>query len=1282
MNKLFTKIATLSVGLAMAIGVGVAVGSSGKDVKAVSAADTTVSLDFSSNAYGITTTQGNQTLTGAGATYGFEFAKGDGSGAKYNSSDKYVLFGKAGTYFRNTSAPASSYISAISWTYSGGVSTNVQLSLSYGASALTAESSPITSFGKAAKGDTVSLTPTDTTKSYFFVYVTNAYNCQITSFSVTWSPTGGGTTDSVSVSLSTNSLSIDKYVSTTASLTATATTTGSATAGLSAVSSDTSVATVSTASPTSGTAFTVTGVAVGTATITVKSTWDNTTSATCTVTVSDSTPTPSYDGELAFHFEGADVHGSSTGYSAREADVDSGTTSKISSAHWQITVGNNSAQLGTNANSSNLSKATIGNGSFSAASGIASALGITTTTQKYSAAICTTALSNIYEVDLIFTGTNGGNITQAWVLSSANGTNWEVEATKTSSITTGSSFNFTKNDDARQYAFVAYWNLTNSGGLKGFELKLYGEYPEEQTITASADSGYTDETITLTTNATSANWTITANTAGATISPSTGKTTTITPASAGSVTVQAVATGYTTVSKTVTFSVRPVNPFITPSKVSTSGYTGQNETISFTYGNLNGTLGVQSSNTSAVTVDTPSYSAGTGSVKLNFVGAGNEVPVYFKDGGTTLATLKVTITASTVTITGLPATEDAYIGRTLNLGSTITVTAVGSYTDAVSWESDDDSIATVSSTGVITGVSSGTVDITVTAVSDANVYMTCSVTVDVAPLDTTYVFATNYSTYASTWTTTYGAKSLNGKTDVGGDYNATIALERANKQSSGVGSAEPFLASPKSTTTSPILVFTLNETGYKIKEVVVAFTQRGAATPTFNLYKGNSCSGEALDSAVIGTSNTLEISNLNDVSFSLDCIATNEANNVGAALTSIYISIEAISSFGTLDHITVTGMPNVVYHVGETFSFTGFAVTAFDGVDELTANFKDVTGDVETDLDNPSAFVDGDVPGFDCEVQYSGDGGSDSTSFHVYVYALAEYELVTSEPADWSGQYLIVGSETVEEVTTNYAMNGALSNIDVEGNHKVVSPDGNNIIESGQELEWTISAVSGGYSIQGKSGKYIGSKTDKNNGMLVSDSAITNTISISGSDVTISGTNTYNLSFNSTGNGRFRYYSSGTVKLYRLKVSDKADEFAQLFLGAFTCDNSGENKPTFAWKVENVTRWSWSLLASEYNNLTSVEKEQFRLGVASQTGTNIEQAIARYDYIVGKYFKTGLDTSFTDFMNRNPKAIGSGKVLSEFIGNSNGAALIIIVSTLVSLTAIGGYFLFKKKKQN
>ncbi|GEM_PF-5032353 len=552
---------------------------------------------------------------------------------------------------------------------------------------------------------------------------------------------------------------------------------------------------------------------------------------------------------------------------------------------------------------------------------------------------------------------------------------------------------------------------------------------------------------------------------------------------------------------------------------------------------------------------------------------------------------------------------------------------------------------------------------------------TTSVTVNFEeqPLETTYDFTTNFSTYASEWSNSYGNhEGLNGETDIGGDYAATIDLF-ASKQTSTITDRPVFATKTASGSYTQVLKFTLTEIGYKIKQVTVTFAQWSSKTPSIALYKGGSVSGTALDTATIGTKNTLTTSNLNDTVFTVGYSDGNTLSNVQSGLTSIYITLEALAGFGTLDHISVTSMPNVVYHVGETFSFTGFAVTAYDGADETTANFKDVTASVETDLDDPTPFVDGDVPGFDCEVSYSGDGGSDTTSFHVYVYALAEYKLVTSAPTDWSGNYLIVGTNANSDLV---AMNGGLTNPDLEANYKVVSADANDVIEAGQELEWTIASYSTGYSIQGKSTKYIGRET-ADNGMNVSDAALVNTLSISGNNVTIAGSSSsYQLTFSTTGD-RFRYYTSGTVQLYKLVVSDNADAFAQTFLGAFTCDATGNSEPTFTIK-EGSTYWTWALLATEYDTLTAVEKKQFRLGVASESGDNIAKALARYDYIVAKYGTS----KYSNFMSRTITPLSSsGIVLSNVIGNNGTTISLIIVVSLVGLTAIGGYFFIRKRKE-
>ena len=176
----------------------------------------------------------------------------------------------------------------------------------------------------------------------------------------------------------------------------------------------------------------------------------------------------------------------------------------------------------------------------------------------------------------------------------------------------------------------------------------------------------------------------------------------------------------------------PAVHFATPTKDSTSGYTGQNDVVEFAYGNLDDSLSVSANNGNVSASIQNDNGVDTAEVKIIFVNAGSS-EVYIKDGSSILATINVTITASSVTITGLPSEKALYVGSIRDLGSKISVSAVGSYSEDVTWESGDDSIATVDGSGVVTGVAAGNVDITVTSDDYPSATMTCSVTVYEVP---------------------------------------------------------------------------------------------------------------------------------------------------------------------------------------------------------------------------------------------------------------------------------------------------------------------------------------------------------------------------------------------------------------------------------------------------------------------------------------------------------------------------------------------------------------------
>ena len=148
------------------------------------------------------------------------------------------------------------------------------------------------------------------------------------------------------------------------------------------------------------------------------------------------------------------------------------------------------------------------------------------------------------------------------------------------------------------------------------------------------------------------------------------------------------------------------------------------------------------------------------------------------------------------------------------------------------------------------------------------------------------------------------------------------------------------------------------------------------------------------------------------------------------------------------------------------------------------------------------------------------------------------YVKVTSEPTDWSGQYLIINEEELK------AFDGSLQNLDVANDFIIVTIDNNRILSTPDidNSSFTISQISGGYSILSASGFYIYQTSDAN-GLKSSETTTgTNTISLNadGSCQIVSGGAI--LRYNTTNNQeRFRYYKSSTysnqepIHLYKLQ---------------------------------------------------------------------------------------------------------------------------------------------------
>ena len=149
--------------------------------------------------------------------------------------------------------------------------------------------------------------------------------------------------------------------------------------------------------------------------------------------------------------------------------------------------------------------------------------------------------------------------------------------------------------------------------------------------------------------------------------------------------------------------------------------------------------------------------------------------------------------------------------------------------------------------------------------------------------------------------------------------------------------------------------------------------------------------------------------------------------------------------------------------------------------------------------------------------------------------ASGTWEKVTEAQEDWSGQYLIVYEKG------SLIMDGSLSALDKEGNKVDVTITDGKIVGDYAKYAFTIAPMTGGWSIQSASGKYISGKSGSNK-IITGSTPELNTITFADGNVKIASNNT-TLQYNAaaTNGTRFRYYKSENqqpVALYKLSTAD------------------------------------------------------------------------------------------------------------------------------------------------
>ena len=125
----------------------------------------------------------------------------------------------------------------------------------------------------------------------------------------------------------------------------------------------------------------------------------------------------------------------------------------------------------------------------------------------------------------------------------------------------------------------------------------------------------------------------------------------------------------------------------------------------------------------------------------------------------------------------------------------------------------------------------------------------------------------------------------------------------------------------------------------------------------------------------------------------------------------------------------------------------------------------------------------------------------------------------------------------------------------------------------------------------------------------------------------------------------------------------EAETFAQSVIDDLTCDPTGATAPSTD---------EWSALADKYETLSEDAKALF---VDTTESSIIKDALAKYDYILGKYGSE----SYVNFMNR--EVVSAANNITNPILNTTNNIIIVVSVCALAITAIGVFVIISKKRK-
>ena len=148
--------------------------------------------------------------------------------------------------------------------------------------------------------------------------------------------------------------------------------------------------------------------------------------------------------------------------------------------------------------------------------------------------------------------------------------------------------------------------------------------------------------------------------------------------------------------------------------------------------------------------------------------------------------------------------------------------------------------------------------------------------------------------------------------------------------------------------------------------------------------------------------------------------------------------------------------------------------------------------------------------------------------------------------------------------------------------------------------------------------------------------------------------------------------SNGTIYLdevtfyFEEPEPSQAESYAEMFLDSMTCDGEG------AITAEEGT---WETLSELYADLSDSDKGILKNAIPNENSEYlVEQAVVRYDYIVGKY---GVE-QYPDFMDRTPARIAEARSVDV---NDQTAAWVIAGISAAGIASAAAFFFLRRRKE-